>query len=613
MPRIPRAAPAPKDIQPVPKAKAARAKPETRSGSLATNSPKAVPPRAKPKAKSKPATGAPTDAAPQPRKRPTPTAPDLSTHTALTDTLNGFARAYQHWLENTAANPLQLVAWQQAQMQAQAELFLRQIAPTDEPTDPLARWSNYLRESHRLAGDALLASVDSVELDTEDRRRMRFFMRQMVDAMAPQNQLIGNAEALKLATETQGESLKAGIENLLTDMRRGRISMTDDSAFGVGKNLALTPGAVIYENPIFQLLQYAPTTPQVYQKPLLIVPPCINKYYILDLQPENSFVAHAVGAGHTVFLVSWRNVTPSEQHYTWSEYIENGVIEAIDTALAITGEKSLNALGFCVGGTLLGVALAALSARRQAGKVSSATFLTTLLDFSDVGEIRAYIDEPFVEAREAALAHGGLVSGAELAQAFASLRANDLIWSFVINNYLKGKKPAAFDLLYWNADSTNLPGPMYAYYLRNMYLENRLATPGALEVNGTPIDLSQVTIPAFVFAAREDHIVPWRTARESARLLGGKTTFVLGASGHIAGVVNPPAKGKRSFWSSGPATADHDSWLNGATETPGSWWPTWYQWLSAHGGKKIAGRKALGAKGYPIIEPAPGRYVGAKN
>jgi polyhydroxyalkanoate synthase len=561
------------------------------------------------------------DGAGSPRRKPAPTEDiptqagesqghDAPAASAINDTMSGFARAYQHWLQAAATQPERMQAWQATQVAQQGELmqnYLRSLVELASPQETATRWQAYLVAAHKAAGSGLLEAVESIDLDNDEKRRMRFFMKQYVDATAPQNQLFGNSEALQLAQESQGESLRAGLQNLMDDVKRGRISMTDDAAFAIGKNLAMTPGAVVFENPIFQLLQYQPCTKQVHERPLLIVPPCINKFYILDLQPENSFVRYAVEQGYTVFLVSWKNVKEDGANLTWHDYVDSGVVRAITAAREIAGANKINALGFCVGGTLLGTALAALAARKQHW-VASATFLTTLLDFSDVGDIRAYIDQPFVKAREAALASGGLVAGAELAQAFASLRANDLIWSFVINNYLKGKKPSAFDLLYWNADSTNLPGPMYAYYLRNMYLDNKLARAGTLDVNGTPIDLSRINIPAFVFAAREDHIVPWRTAALSGKLLGGEVQFVLGASGHIAGVVNPPSKNKRSFWAGGKGKTP-DVWLSTAQETPGSWWPTWSSWLAKSSGKKVAAPKQLGGKGYKVIEAAPGRYV----
>jgi polyhydroxyalkanoate synthase len=549
---------------------------------------------------------------------PTPAAPREAAaayKSALDGTMAGFARAAQQWLLAVAQDPAHLAHWQAALMQTQAGLFAEYLGRLGQGGQTAGEahraWCDYLNRAHQAAGSALLQSVDQAPMADAQKGRMRFFMKQLVDMAAPQNQLLGNYEALKLAQDSEGESLKAGAENLRADMRRGQISMVDESAFEVGRNLATAPGSVIFECPLFQLIQYQPSTAQVFARPILLVPPCINKFYILDMQPENSLVRYLAAEGFTVFLVSWRNVNADLQQTTWDDYVQSGVIEAITVAREAAGIDKINLLGFCVGGTLVGETLAVLAAT-QRDWIESVTFLTTLLDFSDVGEIRAFIDEQFVAEREVTLAKGGLVPGAELAQAFAALRANDLIWSFVINNYLKGKKPAAFDLLYWNSDSTNLPGPMYAYYLRNMYLENNLAKPKALTCNGVPVDLSRIRIPAFVFAAREDHIVPWRTAYRSARLLGGDITFVLGASGHIAGVVNPPAKMKRSFWSARKLAADGDQWLASARETPGSWWPTWSAWLAKRSGKKVAAPKRPGGGRFPVVEPAPGRYVKEK-
>ncbi len=472
----------------------------------------------------------------------------------------------------------------------------------------------FLAESYLTTCRLMMESIDSVEADGETRQRMRFFTKQYLDALSPANFLLTNPEALKSAIETKGESLRAGVENLREDMAKGHISMTDEAAFAVGKNIATTPGSVVFENEIFQLIQYTPTTPKVHLRPLLMVPPCINKYYILDLRKDNSFVEYAVQQGFTVFIVSWRNVGPAQGQLTWDDYIANGVVKAIDTVRLITNVDKINTLGFCVGGTLLASTLAVL---RRLGHdvVESATFLTTFLDFSDVGEIAAYIDEAFVERREREVGEGGIVNGAELAFAFSSLRANELVWNYVVNNYLKGDKPPAFDLLFWNGDSTNLPGRWYCYYLRNTYFENNLIKPDKMTMCGVPVDLSYVDMPAFVFAAREDHIVPWRGAFSSATYLSGDTHFVLGASGHVAGVINPASKNKRSYWQGQPlneSEAAPEAWLGKAHETEGSWWPHWAAWLQERSGRMIPARQQLGSAEYQPIENAPGRYVKEK-
>ncbi|MEP7155153.1 MAG: class I poly(R)-hydroxyalkanoic acid synthase [Betaproteobacteria bacterium] len=466
----------------------------------------------------------------------------------------------------------------------------------------------YIAESYLAASRLMMESIDDVAVEPEMKQKMRFFAKQYLDAMSPSNFLMTNPEALKSAIESKGETLRAGLENLKDDMEKGHISMTDESAFKIGENIALSPGAVVFENEIFQLVQYAPLTRQVHMRPLLMVPPCINKFYILDLRPDNSYVKYAVEQGFTVFLVSWRNVKEPQAKLTWDDYIADGVIKAIDTVRIISNVEKINTLGFCVGGTLLASALAVLR-RMGHDVVESVTLLTSFLDFSDVGDISAYIDDAFVERREREVGQGGIINGSELAFAFTSLRANDLVWNYVVNNYLKGTKPPAFDLLFWNSDSTNLPGPWYTYYLRNTYFENNLIKPDKLTMCGVPVDLSYVDMPAFVFAAKEDHIVPWRTAYSSASYLGGETEFVLGASGHIAGVVNPASKNKRSYWSGGELDLPQKQWLDHATETEGSWWPHWIEWLKQFGGKMIAAPHSPGNAAFKALEPAPGRYV----
>ncbi|HMM55224.1 MAG TPA: class I poly(R)-hydroxyalkanoic acid synthase [Candidatus Desulfobacillus sp.] len=471
---------------------------------------------------------------------------------------------------------------------------------------------DYLRQAYLINAEFSERLVETLPMaDEATRERLKFFTRQFVDALAPSNFCATNPEFIQTALETRGASIAAGLQNLLADIGKGRISMTDEAAFEVGRNLATTPGQVIYENELIQLIQYAPATPQVRERPLLIVPPCINKFYILDLQPENSFVRYIVEQGITVFLVSWRNPQAGLGHLGWDDYLEQGPLQALEVARQVSGSEQVNALGFCVGGTLLSAALSVAKAR-GADPVASLTLLTTLLDFSDGGEIVHYADEAAVAAREKAIGGGGLLRGAELAAAFSSLRANDLVWQYVVGNYLKGGKPPAFDLLYWNADSTNLPGPFAAWYLRNLYVDNALRVPGRLEMCGTTADLGHLDMPAYVYASREDHIVPWKSAYLSRGLLGGETTFVMGASGHIAGVVNPPAKGKRSHWRNDAEAADADEWLAGASEHKGSWWPHWIDWLKGHAGAERPAPKKPGNRRHKPIEAAPGRYVREK-
>jgi polyhydroxyalkanoate synthase len=471
---------------------------------------------------------------------------------------------------------------------------------------------DYMRQAYCINADYLKKMADAAPAaDGSAKDRLRFVTRQFVDAMAPSNFVASNPEFVQRAIETQGESITQGIRNLLADLEKGRISMTDDSAFEVGRNLAITPGAVVFENEVMQLIQYSPLTEKVAKRPLVMVPPCINKYYILDLQPENSFIRYAVDLGQTVFLVSWRNPQAGQGHLCWDDYIEHGALTALRLAAEICRVDQVNALGFCVGGTILSSALAVAKARGEDG-VASLTLLTTLLDFSDAGEISCFVDEASVVRRENTIGKGGLLTGRELSSVFSALRANDLIWQYVVGNYLKGDKPAPFDLLYWNSDSTNLPGPFAAWYLRNMYLENNLRVPGKLSMCGVKTDLGRVDMPAFILATREDHIVPWKTSYLGRGLLGGESTFVLGASGHIAGVINPAVKNKRSHWINDSGVANPDEWLAGATEVKGSWWPRWIDWLKGYAGGEVVARGRLGSKACQPSEPAPGRYVKEK-
>jgi polyhydroxyalkanoate synthase len=468
--------------------------------------------------------------------------------------------------------------------------------------------------TYLLNARTLMGLADAVEGDEKTRNRIRFAVEQWVAAAAPSNFLAFNAEAQKKAIETQGESIAKGVKNLMHDMQQGHVSMTDESLFEVGKNVATTEGAVVFENEFFQLIEYKPLTAKVYEKPFLLVPPCINKFYILDLQPENSFIRYAVSQGHRTFVVSWRNPDESMAQKTWDDYIEQAAIQAISTVQSITGAPKINALGFCVGGTILSTALAVLAARGEK-PVASATFLTTLINFTDTGILDVFIDENFVKFREQQMGKGGLLKGQDLASTFSFLRPNDLVWNYVVGNYLKGETPPPFDLLYWNSDSTNLPGPFYAWYLRNTYLENNLVKPGKVKVCGEPIDLGKVDMPVYIYGSREDHIVPIGGAYASTQVLPGKKRFVMGASGHIAGVINPPAAKKRSHWLSEGSKfpADVTDWIVSAKELPGSWWTDWSDWLKGHAGKQIAAPKTYG-KGsqFKAIEAAPGRYVKAK-
>jgi len=469
----------------------------------------------------------------------------------------------------------------------------------------------YLVQSYLLTGRWLMEVVEGAQLEPHIKRKLEFFTRQLVDAMSPANFPWSNPEALKLAADTGGESLARGMQHLTADAAKGMISMTDETAFEIGRNLAITPGAVVFENDLMQLIQYRPATATVFERPLLMVPPCINKYYVLDLQPENSFVRYAVEQGHTVFMVSWRNVPAEMGRITWDDYLELGIMKTIEVVAEICGIERINTLGFCVGGTLLGTAAGVLRAN-GVDRIESMTLLAAMLDFSDTGQLSVFVDEPYVRSREREFAAGGVLPGRELALTFASLRANDLIWHYVVNNYLKGRQPEPFDLLYWNADSTNLPGAMYVYYVRNMYLENNLKQAGKLTMCGVPVDLGTLDMPAYILATREDHIVPWKTAYASTRLMTGKIDFVLAASGHLAGVINPASKNRRNYWLNGALHKDPEGWLAAADSHPGSWWPHWSKWLEPFGGAHVAVREMPGRGRYMEIESAPGRYVKEK-
>jgi len=501
----------------------------------------------------------------------------------------------------------------QGQAAAAQPLPDRRFAGSEWAANPVAAT---MAQLYLLNARTLMTLADSVEGDAKTKARVRFAVQQWVDATSPSNYLALNPEALKKAVETQGESIGKGLQHLLDDVRKGHVSQTDESVFEVGRNVATTAGDVVFENELFQLIEYKPLTAKVHERPMLFVPPCINKYYILDLQPDNSVIRYTVEQGHRTFVVSWRNPDESLKHKTWDDYIEQGPITAIRTVQAITGAETINTLGFCVGGTILATALAVLAARGEQ-PAESVTLLTTLLDFADTGILDIFVDEASVQLREMTLGEQaptgpGLLKGQELATTFSFLRPNDLVWNYVVGNYLKGETPPPFDLLYWNGDSTNLPGPMYCWYLRHMYLQNELKKPGALTVCGEQVDLGAIESPFFVYGSREDHIVPWQAAYASIPLISGDKTFVLGASGHIAGVINPPAKGKRSHWTNSKLPAKADEWMKTATEHPGSWWPVWAGWLKGHGGKLVNAPKAPGSARFKAIEPAPGRYVKAK-
>jgi polyhydroxyalkanoate synthase len=536
----------------------------------------------------------------------------------IADTSRAMAAAAAPWTKAVS----DFTSWQIEALRQMTSAFTGAVPEAAQPEPIKDRrfageaWSSDPRfeavvRTYTTQSEQLRKALDAAPLDERSKAQWGFALRQVIDALSPANALATNPEALQLAMETGGASLIDGMRLFTEDLAKGRVSMTDEMAFEVGRDVALTPGAVVYQNELMQLLQYTPTTETVHERPLVIVPPSINKFYILDLQPANSFVAHTVAQGHTVFLVSWRNAGPDQDQLTWDDYLEQGVLRALEVARSITGADRVNTMGFCIGGTLLASALAVCAARGEQ-PASSMTLLTTMLDFSDTGDIGLLVTPEGVAAREAAIGKGGLLKGSELMQVFAALRANDLIWPYVVQGYLKGKPPPAFDMLFWNSDATNLPGPMFCWYVRNTYLENKLREPGATVQLGERVDLGAIDLPSFVYASKEDHIVPWKTAYDSTQLLGGEPTFVLGASGHIAGVINAPAKKKRNYWTSsstGRPDPDPERWFEAAERIPGSWWPAWFEWLAPHSGDQVDARSELGNAEFTPIEDAPGSYV----
>ncbi|MEW5729357.1 MAG: class I poly(R)-hydroxyalkanoic acid synthase [Pseudomonadota bacterium] len=498
-----------------------------------------------------------------------------------------------------------------------------------EPTEPVATpdatdrrfkdemWQeneifDYIKQSYLLSARWVQGLVNGVEgLDGHTAQKVDFYTRQFVDAMAPSNFVLTNPEVLRATIESGGENLLKGLNNLLEDLERGKgrlsIRMTDYDAFKVGENIAVTPGKVVYQNDLMQLLQYTPTTDTVAEKPLLIVPPWINKYYILDLRPKNSFIKWAVDQGHTVFVISWVNPDETLAKKTFADYMTEGPLAALTAIEKATGQDKVNAVGYCLGGTLLVSTLAWMAVKGD-DRIASATLFTTMTDFKEPGELGVFIDEEQLQGLEQKMSEHGYLDGRDMAMTFNMLRANDLIWSFVVNNYLLGKDPFPFDLLYWNSDSTRMPAAMHSFYLRKMYQENQLVVPGAIELNGVAIDLGRIKTPIYMLSTREDHIAPWKSTYALTQHVSGPVKFVLAASGHIAGVVNPPAAGKYCYWTNGRKVKNPDAWLNAAKQEDGSWWPDWHAWVGKHAGKQVPARQPGDGK-LKVIEDAPGAYV----
>lgn len=542
----------------------------------------------------------------------------------------GLGHAFMEMTTRMMADPSKMM---QAQMslwqdyltlwQRTTQKFLGQeadpvIAPSkDDRRFKDAAWDentlfDFIKQSYLLSARWMQSTVHDVDgLEQHTSKKLDFYTRQFVDAMAPSNFVMTNPEVLRKTIETGGENLVKGLEHLLGDLERGkgelRISMTDFSAFEVGSNIAVSPGKVVYQNDLMQLVQYSPTTPDVNKRPLLILPPWINKFYILDLRSSNSFIKWAVDQGHTVFVASWVNPDEKLANKTFEDYMFEGPLAALDAIEKATGEKTVNAIGYCLGGTLTAATLSYMKAKGD-NRIASVTFFTTMIDFTEAGELSVFIDEEQLTMLESQMAETGYLDGSKMSTTFNMLRANDLIWSFVVNNYLLGKDPFPFDLLYWNSDSTRMPAAMHSFYLRNMYQRNLLKQPGGISLAGVPIDLTQVDVPICFLSAREDHIAPWKSTYMGATLFKGPVNFILSASGHIAGVVNPPAAQKYCYWRNDTLPASSDDWLASAEQVTGSWWPEWDRWVSQYADGKVPARDPAKG-GLPALEEAPGSYV----
>ena len=464
------------------------------------------------------------------------------------------------------------------------------------------------KQAYLLMASTLLRSAAEMQgLDPRQQRKLVFYVRQFLDAVSPTNFLLTNPEAVHEAMATGGQSLVMGVQNLLRDLQAGQIKMTDSEAFAPGRNLALTPGQVIYRNQLIELIQYAPATDTVHAVPLLFIPPWINKFYILDMRPENSLIRFLVEHGLTVFVISWKNPDASMEETTFDDYLELGPLAALEVTKAITGSRRVHSVGYCIGGTLLSMLLPYLAAKRNR-TVESASFFVALQDFAEVGDTAVFIDEPQVAYIEAQMMERGYLESRHMSAMFNMLRANDLIWSNVVNNYLLGKEPPAFDLLYWNADGTRMARAAHSFYLRNTYLENNLVQPGKVSVKGVAVDLGRIREELYIVGAEQDHIVPWQSAWKLTRLVSGPSRFALAASGHIAGVISPPTK-SRGYWArDGQAAETPAAWLEGAERRPGSWWTDWVDWLRPRMGKQVP-PPPLGGERYPPLAPAPGTYV----
>jgi len=552
---------------------------------------------------------------------------------AVTDEL-GIARAFMDMWAKLLANPMALA---QAQMNMYFDYlrlwqssWLKLLGQTAEPVAAPAQgdnrfkdedWQNnfvfdYIKQSYLISARHIHDVVSGLDgLPAESKKKIDFFTRQYIDALSPSNFALTNPQVLRETMKSGGTNLVKGLKNLLEDLDEGdgqlRIKMTDEKAFRIGHNVATTPGRIVFQNELMQLIQFNPSTEKVFRQPLLIIPPWINKYYILDLREKNSFIRWAAGQGHTVFVISWVNPDARLANKNFEDYMLEGPLAALDAIEQATGERSVNAIGYCLGGTLLGATLGYMAAKGD-DRINSATFFVALLDFSIPGELGVFIDEQQVESLERRMNERGFLEGSEMAGTFSMLRANDLVWSFVINNYLLGKEPFPFDLLYWNSDSTRMPAKMHSFYLRNMYLKNALKDPGGVRLAGVPIDLGRVRTPSYFISTVEDHIAPWKSTYLGAKRLGGPVRFVLGGSGHIAGIVNPPAAKKYCYWLNDALPASQDEWQAGAARHEGSWWNDWQAWMEARNGSERVPARVPGDGKLKVVEDAPGSYVSVR-
>ena len=542
----------------------------------------------------------------------------------------GLGKAFMELASNMLSNPArmaesQMALWQQYMTLWQNSMLRAWGAPVTPVAEPHKGdkrfrhedWQDhvlfdYIKQSYLIAARWLHENVASVEgLDEQTQKKVDFFTRQYIDALAPSNFALTNPEVFKETIATGGQNLVKGLHNLLDDIERGngklRISMTDAKAFELGVNIGTTPGKVVFRNELIELIQYEPSTAKVHERPLLVIPPWINKFYILDLREKNSFLRWAVAQGHTVFVISWVNPDGKLAGKDFEDYLTDGTLAAIGAVGQATGAKDVNAIGYCLGGTLLAATLGWMAAKKDR-RIASATFMTSLVDFTHAGELEVFIDEAQVASLERKMRERGYLEGSEMASTFNMLRANDLIWTFVINNYLMGRDPFPFDLLHWNCDATRMPATMHSFYLRKMYQENLLSKPGGITLEGVPIELGKIKAPVFMLSTKEDHIAPWKSTYAATKLFSGPVRFVLAASGHIAGVVNPPDAKKYSHWTNSKLPADPDAWLRSAAEREGSWWPEWAKWAAKFSGEQVPARQPGDGKLKPI-EDAPGSYV----